>query len=619
MHGEVWFTQWRFPLSLLTFSAGLNVQPFENQQEEDLGARNPARFLKGVVSSMSQKPSGSLRIVHLSDLHICERTLYPKLSELFSDMSARLGLQLHLPDPSSQILDETVTAVNDLDPDVICITGDITTFGDKKSFEEATTFVQRMRQRTGSDRKVVTTPGNHDVLCSQFARLLDQSGTGPWMVKKLMLRGIVKRVEDALRHAGLGKGESALANYTEFTKNVQVSVGNESIGEANGVKVRCIPFESVSMDPLWMNIGDSRPKQFTDFRKLLRNRGDSEREVLIALVHHNPMSAAEVAEPRLVNAYNCFPGASVYMKEMQNAGVDIILYGHQHVRSCCLIDFVPDTPGHLHLIGAPSANVSNGSELSGADGPGFNLIDVVDGYHGLLQTYRADTATHRLRPDDPIELVFEKERVSDLITLCMRGEVRHYRHDDTNSTELWNKMFTPGAKKVFAVGPRAETLCERYRLNTFEEILGAVSGSEIRILISDPELFDIVKGLPEEGKSKLSRIWGEKQSWENQADAALRVLRALKAWWSKLDNPFQLRVEIRSSHTLLPFGAALRYEVTGDAAAVVRLHPVGVVEDLPPAHFLLERRHNKAAFTFFENYFDELWDKGTPIAPAERH
>ena len=77
--------------------------------------------------------NGPFVIAHLSDLHC--------------------GGPYFLPD----LLERAITEINDLDPDIVVCSGDLTTFGFKEEYAQAKSYLQRIE----CDHLVVV-PGNHD-------------------------------------------------------------------------------------------------------------------------------------------------------------------------------------------------------------------------------------------------------------------------------------------------------------------------------------------------------------------------------------------------------------------------------------------------------------------------
>jgi predicted MPP superfamily phosphohydrolase len=567
-----------------------------------------------------------MKIIHLSDLHICSNDLRPKLEEFLKSVTQLAKFsqipQLDFEFTDSSRLDRIVQAVKELDPDVVCITGDVTTFGDAKSFDEAAKFISRLREKERGARKIVVTPGNHDVLCSQLKLMVDNISSAldkiinkvPWPYK-FGVRWFIKRkweklkeiVEAILNTEGVVVNlKDPLGHFKKFTEDAQCSLGRDPIGDANGCHIWCVPFNSVSMDPLWVNIGESRLKEFQTFRDTLKANTEKNNSMVIALLHHNPISAPDIVEPHLVHAYNSFPGASSYVKEMQDAGVDLILYGHQHKCSFCQIDFLPSKPGHLYLIGASSSTKMNNG--------GFNLIVIQDRFHGSIQSFSFNAAGRPIEDQkEPEQLVFESKRCDDLLTLTTRLEIRLFSRSESGiwETEL-NEGIRPNAKDLFIVRPRGQYLIRSELLGKLKAVLDSRINEKVRILVSDPDLFSIIENLPAEERERISQMWGDKFDWEDQSRGARTAIGRLKDYKKSLEQGLSTKLEIRGAHTLMPVGAVIRTGENNRKLVFLRLLPVGL-DKLSRREIHLEMRHENAISDFYIKYLEGLWEKGKPM------
>ena len=76
---------------------------------------------------------GTFRIAHLSDLHCGEQHFEPSL------------------------LDRAIAEINDLAPDIVVCSGDLTTFGFRHEYELARTYLDKI-----ACESLVVIPGNHD-------------------------------------------------------------------------------------------------------------------------------------------------------------------------------------------------------------------------------------------------------------------------------------------------------------------------------------------------------------------------------------------------------------------------------------------------------------------------
>lgn len=583
-------------------------------------------------------------LVHLSDIHICAASVRTRLEKVVHDIHKRVGFKLDVEFANAARLDAIVEAVNGIDPDAVCVSGDITTFGDAASFAEALMFLKRLRPRGGNrDRTIVLSPGNHDVLCSQLQALLDtateriernNAGLTAWSARFFASRvpSVKQAIEalDAVREL-LGDKKDVAPNpkapLQHFYDLARELVAHEwsSVGAPGAPCVLMAPFQSVSLDPLWMNLGDATASEFNRYRTKIRQLNRKTDDVLVAMCHHNPLSSPDVSAPALVHAYNSFPAASAYVREMQDDGVDVILYGHQHRSACISIDYHPSAPGHVYLVGAASA-VAHDS--------GFNAIRVGSRYEAELQPYVFRDSNRAVQYGSPISLVFEPESVMDPLTRVTQREVRHFCYSlSRNAGGEWDRQLAVGARDILMVGPRSSQLQTDTRLATLTELLRSPGLQRLRVLISDPSLFAVLDDLDAGKREKLSMMWGsDSGSWKDQAQIASQTLDELKRYRyggtrdgvsrPGLSPELSSKLEIRLSHTQMPIGAILRYTEAGrdTDSVLVRLLPVGLSKaEMERALIRLERRHDDAAFQFYSQYLEKLWDRGTVAFATDGH
>ena len=552
-----------------------------------------------------------LKLLHISDLHVCHpESLQIEIASLMERIERRLGERIDLEFASAKYLSGLAAAVRQLDPAVICITGDVTTFGDKSSFEKAAQFIQSIKQRNdGTHRKIVATPGNHDVLASQFSALLHRRGVRAWAARAFFT-GISGDLDKLLRRGTVSAdAESPLRNYLQFLNDAACVAGRAEVARVNGDAVLCVPFGSVSLDPLWINQGGAAIDEFNRFRGLLST--ESARDIIVALLHHNPISSPDVIEPRLTQAYNSMTGASTFVQEMQRVGTDMILYGHQHAFSCCLMDFVPHTPGHVYLIGAPSATTGRS--------PGFNLIEIHDRYHATLRPYEwkpsgmYDVANAWRQG---IDLVFESEGISDHVTRAAQHEIRHYQSDPSEDGHLWDELYRPSAtnptRNLLVFGPRMKTVKEG-RLEDIRRLLQSEECSKVQLLVSDPQLFEPLGQLSAKDRELLSRMWGNQYTWETQSRMSKEVLGSFTSFRDNLSAESKRKLQIRVAHTLLPIGGVAKNMNESAGVMQLMLLPVGVMDGRWKSVVRLEKRHEKAVFSFYSRYLTSLFDAATEV------
>lgn len=554
-----------------------------------------------------------MKIIHITDLHICHEDLIDPIKEAFLSAEQQLKQEFFIEFASSERLESLLSAIEAISPHAVCISGDITSFGDRLSFDKAAAFVNEIRARVASINKIVVTPGNHDVLCTQLNQIVNYKGTKA-SVLKFIFKKTFNSIKKLLKMEGVDPNtEDPLSNFKIFADKAKCDLNIVKLGEKDGASICCVPFQSVSLDPLWVNIGIADESQFLSFNKSIRDisrRYGTDKCIILALIHHNPISSPDRIEPRIIHAYNSMPGASTYVKEMQNSGADIILYGHQHQHSCCSIDFIPEEQGHVYLIGADSA--------TSQDSPGFNLLEFENRYHARLTNYRFNRAGRAERRSDH-NLVFESKKVFDVVTTTARKELRYFRYyeRDMNEEAEWNRMYELGAKTLTMVGPQINKLTMPDRQDSLRNLMISNENECVRVLLSDPSLYEIVEQLQNDAdKDRLSKMWGSELTWKDQSHTAKRTLQEALNFKKALHEDVKSKLKIRVSNTLMPIGAVLRIQnedACSGGTILLRLLPVGVMREFDRPILRLKPRHNEAVYRYFVDYIEKLWESGQDV------
>src|SRR5207247_7635483 len=118
-----------------------------------------------------------LRIAHISDLHFIHHDIEEDTAstvQAFSQLAYAIGRTIG-PDVvadghNEYKLEALKNIFRSLKPDVIVVTGDITNYGDSKSFELAVANVKELKAIAGA-KHVFCIPGNHDSLAERVAAL----------------------------------------------------------------------------------------------------------------------------------------------------------------------------------------------------------------------------------------------------------------------------------------------------------------------------------------------------------------------------------------------------------------------------------------------------------------
>src|ERR687887_2388237 len=127
---------------------------------------------------MAARNNGTFTIVQISDLHC--------------------GGQYFLPD----LLERAITEINDLAPDIVVCSGDLTTFGFKEEYAQAKSYLQRIE----CDHLVVV-PGNHDSRNVGYVHFEEMFGDRNSVLR---VNGVaivaVDSTEPDLDHGQIGRG-----------------------------------------------------------------------------------------------------------------------------------------------------------------------------------------------------------------------------------------------------------------------------------------------------------------------------------------------------------------------------------------------------------------------------
>jgi 3',5'-cyclic AMP phosphodiesterase CpdA len=243
-----------------------------------------------------------IRIVHLSDLHfVTHRVL--KRFERFP------GLRGH----DRQTLRALQYSLESLRPDLLFITGDQTTWGDRTSLRAAREFIFDVAAKIQLDTSnIVWIPGNHDVLMhyyfgSRFFQRNYDLEFGPTMPK----------------HSFTISGYE----LTVFSF--------DSTLDRKGLASSVWPFVS--------SRGKISRQSFNDFNQSQMDTADRS-NFKIALVHHHPLpipyKQGEGVGPELTTMTN----GGTFIAFMQESGMNLVLHGHEHYPYSCRYCFDPNQP-----------------------------------------------------------------------------------------------------------------------------------------------------------------------------------------------------------------------------------------------------------------------------------
>jgi len=553
------------------------------------------------------------KIIHISDLHICcpetRTSILSALNAFRELLPSKTNLDFHIANNSA--LEALISKINSIDPDILVITGDITSFGDRPSFEEASRFIDRIRKRNenGATRQVICTPGNHDALADQLNNLHFKIESNAlelkWYIFRIVrwaLRIYFKPLYDLKKKKLLGgdwSEEQFLNNYKSFLSDAGCQAFIQ-LDNPVPLKITCIT--TVCKKPIWMNQGEVEHSGWTSFYDAsgIVDRPDA---FHIALTHHNPVSMPGSKDSNLEQAYNSTSKSGDLLSKAQNRGVDIILHGHQHVSGIFSYDFNLETIGQSYAVGCGSS-----TDLEEAT---FNFIEIHDNQHFQLQKYIHDAERGFVESGKKKELALEKDRPSQEI-VSIRREIKDFSYENSEKeVALWRQVHRGDCDFVYISGRRLSA----FRGNSFDQVVGLLKDesklTRVRILITDPTVIDVlIKSLSdrEPNVQDHSDYWGDKETLGELKYAATESLNKLESTISRLSEHCQKRIAVHLSHSLLPFGAYVRIPNRRDRGEMgLKLLPIGVMGKFHSPVLRLSRRKDEALYAFYLKYLKELF------------
>lgn len=342
-----------------------------------------------------------LRVAHISDLHIRHPEMDNDELSILQRAAAVLGESLGLKVEAGGHGDEKLIALNTilaaLQPDVIVVTGDLTNFGDQKSFEMAYKYLEALKKNAGA-RRLLCVPGNHDCLTERTAQAQLEPKRS-FLIKalsqinreiQLMSRtepGALSAQANKLLEAG--EGLTLLGNYDKWIVKTglgEVNPSNPVIVDAGWGNVALFLFNSVNDPGLMANKGRIGPAQFNLLNVCLQSpekMSECANAVRIALLHHHPISAPESHDQDVNRFYDWMEDGPRLLQYLNQRGFHFILHGHQHEPFQCTINYTDSHGGGVHIVAAGSATQGRTT----LDRNSFNLIDLLTPFEARLRRF----------------------------------------------------------------------------------------------------------------------------------------------------------------------------------------------------------------------------------------
>ncbi len=584
-----------------------------------------------------------MKILHISDLHFCADGLSHRLDEFVRAAQELVSGEFEMHRADEGVIAALTNLVHSEDPDVLVITGDITTFGDAASFGIAKRWLYPLLQRPNGrgSRTVVATPGNHDALPWHLSAALWKLESCPWYFRAatgVYLRRSLNALGALWKEVG-GRPQqdpaAMLAAFNDFASSLGLTqTGGHSLDLPAGAKVQVFPFCTVSLVPLWSNIGKVRTYEVARLRQSLADatqRGD--RLLRIVALHHNPISSPYVAESSLVHAYNSMPEGTRFLRVMQENRVDLVLHGHQHEDYVLRYDFEVAGSGHVFAVGCKASGIASNA--------GANLFVVEDHNHLVLRRLTHDPG-HGAFVDagdnatGGVELCLEHKRPRDAMTRTTRAEIKRYlipqsQEDDREEEGLWDDVQKEGSSLVYMVGRSMSEITEK-RFAPILSMLRGSSGTRVRVLLSNPRLLRTLS-LRLRG-AQPADVWGSEgfaprrfpagpleqmllgqhETLDALAERAELTFRKLDGIIeSALNEEQKRRLNVRVAHTILPFAATVRDADTAFSSMVLRLLPQGAMKAFESPLLRLNRRKDRALFDYYAKHLRYLLARGATV------
>lgn len=315
----------------------------------DVKQETPQAHLEAATEKVQSPRPDSFCLAHLSDLHLTS-LLDTKLSQLFSKRILgywswrRRRRVVHRLD----IVESLMKDLNEVCPDHVAITGDLTHIGLPREFAEVAQWLAKL----GPPEQVTVIPGNHDAYAGRkwFENLT--------LWTPYLLSG--------------SKPVSPQADSFFPTLSIRG-------------RVALIGLSSARPSSPFLAVGSLGKRQLDELAKLLVKSGEAG-YVRIILVHHPPVSGAIEWRKRLVDS-------EAFSEVVSSYGAELVLHGHTHVPT---FHELQTSAGKIPVVGAPSGSELNPHAARCAkynlyrirrNGPDWDLTMFVRGYSEKSGTF----------------------------------------------------------------------------------------------------------------------------------------------------------------------------------------------------------------------------------------
>ena len=255
-----------------------------------------------------------VRILHLTDIHFGKDH---KFNPDGADHHYHTGINF-----TSNLISDINNKIQE-PPDIVVISGDITSIGSAQEFTEARNFIDNIKQAFGLDvKRFIIIPGNHDVFWGKG----DDVSSGDF--------------------------KSFVANFRDMAPNKT----NNPIFRLRNVLIVGID-STTFMKASLSGIGLVGIPQLEQVNKLISKHDDVLHKILVVHHHLLPVSWVEARPPNQTQSLT-FDAPRV-LAWAQEHGFTAILHGHQHQSFITTLHYADRDGGPFIVSGGPSAGAKD--------------------------------------------------------------------------------------------------------------------------------------------------------------------------------------------------------------------------------------------------------------------
>jgi 3',5'-cyclic AMP phosphodiesterase CpdA len=264
-------------------------------------------------------------LAHLSDVHL-DTPMRPRPAELVNKrLLGFVNWQLRRrPHHLRSVVDTLVADMRAAAPDHIVVGGDLVNISLASEFAAARVWLHDL----GKPADITLVPGNHDA----YVRAAIGEAERSWGA-----------------YMGDGEAPTGRGGFPFVRRRGPLALVGVSTAVPSG------PFEAIG------TVGKDQLQRLADALARLMN----EPLFRVLVIHHPPISTTKQHHKRLTDA-------AEVREVLKTYGVDLVIHGHEHVRSLVWIE---GPAAHIPVFGVPSASASAGDTYPG----GYNLYRIDGG------------------------------------------------------------------------------------------------------------------------------------------------------------------------------------------------------------------------------------------------